>query len=78
MMSLKLLGPSSGCVGATEARIDSRPASSGSLPNARSQMSLVTPKIAGAGTVGLDGKMLDMPHLKQAQKVLAAAARPRS
>ena len=25
----------------------------------------------GAGTVGLDGKMLDMPHLKQARKVLA-------
>ena len=24
-----------------------------------------------AGTVGLDGKMIDMPHLKQAQKVLA-------
>ena len=33
---------------------------------------------SGAGTVGLDGKMLDMPHLKQAQKVLAAANRPRS
>ena len=33
---------------------------------------------AGAGTVGLDGKMLDMPHLKQAQKVLAAANRPRA
>lgn len=29
----------------------------------------------GLGTVGLDGKMLDMPHLKQAQRVLAAAAR---
>lgn len=25
----------------------------------------------GAGTVGLDGKMLDIPHLKQAQTVLA-------
>jgi citrate lyase subunit beta / citryl-CoA lyase len=25
----------------------------------------------GAGTVSLDGKMLDMPHLKQAQRVLA-------
>lgn len=25
----------------------------------------------GAGTVGLDGKMLDIPHLKQAQAVLA-------
>ena len=23
-----------------------------------------------AGTVGLDGKMLDIPHLKQAQRVL--------
>lgn len=28
----------------------------------------------GAGTVGLDGKMLDMPHLKQAHQVLALAA----
>ena len=27
----------------------------------------------GAGTVGLDGRMLDTPHLKQAQAVLAAA-----
>jgi citrate lyase subunit beta / citryl-CoA lyase len=27
----------------------------------------------GAGTVGLDGRMLDMPHLKQAQAVLAQA-----
>jgi citrate lyase subunit beta/citryl-CoA lyase len=27
----------------------------------------------GAGTVGLDGKMLDIPHLKQAQNVLALA-----
>ncbi len=27
-----------------------------------------------AGTVGLDGKMLDMPHLKQAHQVLALAA----
>jgi citrate lyase subunit beta/citryl-CoA lyase len=26
-----------------------------------------------AGTVGLDGKMLDIPHLKQAQRVLAQA-----
>ena len=25
---------------------------------------------SGAGTVGLDGKMLDMPHLKQAQRLL--------
>lgn len=25
----------------------------------------------GAGTVGLDGKMIDIPHLKQARKVLA-------
>ena len=33
---------------------------------------------SGAGTVGLDGKMLDMPHLKQAQKILAFANRPRS
>lgn len=29
----------------------------------------------GLGTVGLDGKMLDMPHLKQAQRVLALARR---
>ncbi len=28
----------------------------------------------GAGTVGLDGKMIDMPHLKQARQVLAQAA----
>jgi citrate lyase subunit beta / citryl-CoA lyase len=28
----------------------------------------------GAGTVGLDGKMLDVPHLKQAQGLLALAA----
>lgn len=27
----------------------------------------------GAGTVGLDGKMLDKPHLKQAQQVLATS-----
>lgn len=28
----------------------------------------------GAGTLGLDGKMLDMPHLKQAQKTLSLHA----
>jgi citrate lyase subunit beta/citryl-CoA lyase len=28
----------------------------------------------GAGTVGLDGKMIDIPHLKQARGVLARAA----
>jgi citrate lyase subunit beta/citryl-CoA lyase len=28
---------------------------------------------SGAGTVGLDGKMLDMPHLKQARRTLATA-----
>ncbi|MDO8431178.1 MAG: CoA ester lyase [Candidatus Binatus sp.] len=28
---------------------------------------------AGVGTVGLDGKMLDMPHLKQAHRVIAMA-----
>ena len=28
----------------------------------------------GAGTVGLDGKMLDIPHKKQAETVLAQAA----
>jgi len=28
----------------------------------------------GAGTVGLDGKMIDIPHLKQAQNVLAMHA----
>lgn len=27
----------------------------------------------GAGTVGLDGKMIDIPHLKQAEKVMAQA-----
>ena len=27
----------------------------------------------GAGTVGLDGRMLDLPHLKQAQRILAQA-----
>ncbi len=27
---------------------------------------------SGAGTVGLDGKMLDMPHLKQARRLLAS------
>ena len=27
----------------------------------------------GLGTVGLDGKMLDMPHLKQARNLLALA-----
>lgn len=29
----------------------------------------------GMGTVGLEGKMLDMPHLKQAQRILALAQR---
>lgn len=29
----------------------------------------------GLGTVGMDGKMLDMPHLKQAQRVLRLAQR---
>ena len=33
---------------------------------------------SGAGTVGLDGKMLDMPHLKQARRTLALAATLRS
>jgi citrate lyase subunit beta/citryl-CoA lyase len=28
----------------------------------------------GAGTVGLDGKMIDIPHLKQARGVLTQAA----
>ena len=28
--------------------------------------------VPGAGVVGLDGKMLDIPHLKQAQGLLAA------
>jgi citrate lyase subunit beta / citryl-CoA lyase len=31
----------------------------------------------GAGTVGLDGKMIDVPHLKQARAVLGEAARQR-
>jgi citrate lyase subunit beta/citryl-CoA lyase len=30
---------------------------------------------SGSGTVGLDGKMLDIPHLKQARQVLAAQQR---
>jgi citrate lyase subunit beta/citryl-CoA lyase len=29
----------------------------------------------GLGTVGLDGRMVDMPHLKQARRILAAARR---
>ncbi len=29
----------------------------------------------GLGTVGLDGRMVDMPHLKQARRILAAAGR---
>jgi citrate lyase subunit beta / citryl-CoA lyase len=33
---------------------------------------------SGAGTVALDGKMLDMPHLKQARRVLALAVSLRS
>ena len=28
----------------------------------------------GIGTVGMEGRMLDMPHLRQAQRVLAADA----
>ena len=28
----------------------------------------------GVGVVGLDGKMLDMPHLKQAKNLLSLAA----
>jgi citrate lyase subunit beta/citryl-CoA lyase len=31
----------------------------------------------GAGTVGLDGKMIDIPHLKQAKGVIAQIARSR-
>lgn len=31
----------------------------------------------GAGVVGLDGQMLDIPHLKQAQQVIQAAGRAR-
>ncbi|MGH7782183.1 MAG: HpcH/HpaI aldolase/citrate lyase family protein [Candidatus Binataceae bacterium] len=33
---------------------------------------------AGVGTVALDGKMLDQPHLKQARRVLATAAENKS
>ena len=29
----------------------------------------------GAGVASLDGKMIDMPHLKQARRILAAAGR---
>ena len=32
--------------------------------------------VGATGTVGLDGKMLDMPHLKQARHVLAQAGEP--
>ncbi len=32
----------------------------------------------GAGTVGLDGKMVDIPHLKQAERILAQAKAFRS
>lgn len=32
----------------------------------------------GAGVVGLDGKMLDMPHLKQARRTLSVAAQLRA
>lgn len=32
----------------------------------------------GMGTVGLEGKMLDMPHLKQARRVLELAQRFRA
>jgi len=31
--------------------------------------------VGGSGTVGLDGRMIDMPHLKQARRVLAMADR---
>jgi citrate lyase subunit beta/citryl-CoA lyase len=27
----------------------------------------------GVGTIGLDGKMVDIPHLKQAERLLALA-----
>jgi citrate lyase subunit beta/citryl-CoA lyase len=27
-----------------------------------------------AGTIGIDGKMYDIPHLKQAQRILASSA----
>ena len=32
-------------------------------------------EIGGAGTIGLNGKMLDMPHLKQARQILSMAER---
>jgi citrate lyase subunit beta/citryl-CoA lyase len=28
----------------------------------------------GLGTIGIDGKMVDMPHLKQAETILALSA----
>lgn len=34
--------------------------------------------VGGSGTVGLDGKMIDMPHLKQARTVLAMVERSAS
>jgi citrate lyase subunit beta/citryl-CoA lyase len=32
----------------------------------------------GAGVVGIDGRMIDMPHLKQARRILAAASKGRT
>jgi citrate lyase subunit beta/citryl-CoA lyase len=32
----------------------------------------------GAGTLGMDGEMLDRPHWLQARKVLEIAARPKA
>ena len=44
---------------------------SGDLPRHFSGLRVAFEAAQGAGTVGLDGKMLDIPHLKQAQNVLA-------
>lgn len=46
--------------------------SQGEIDHARRVVSLFAANL-GAGTLGLDGKMLDIPHLKQAERVLAQA-----
>lgn len=48
--------------------------SAGELAHARRVVELFESN-PGLGTVGLDGKMLDMPHLKQAQRILQLAQR---
>ena len=43
------------------------------IARAHAQRIVAAFAIAGTGTVGIDGKMVDMPHLKQAQTLLARA-----